>query len=528
MRLARYSAIFLVTFLLAGCWEATNPAYHEKREAIIATEAFTVEKVCAELFQNNCEENIEKYIQEAIKQVMEALPSVYFKNSGASGPSKLIDNAKASVYVTVLPPAGGGGSKKAGTKFTLLSDRAQQKLVEKSFDYVLNKKGDGPFKKRVAEIYDAIGHTEPKKPVNPFTRNHRIRLNISSAFNAINPADRMERIFTFVFLLNDQGRFVDVELLKPEIDKIVYGNIGVSSKAGVGLNLSDFVSSIGGKKGKTGVTASSAVSRTLARQLSKRYAQRNISITPDNRMLVVRQVGQEDIDPAGNVTTHATVSAENRPVTIGLYEAVPDKLSKIGISGIKRRPFNNSGNIDALVLWVTQSRIVNGTGKNTVLESDDVVTPIVLSGMHKVALWQNTQKMALLAIQIPDANHGQKNNGDKKPESCSLAFLTYKYNGRSSYLSFKGHEDADKFLAHLQTRIHELSDAKSDSPSSLKMGKDLEMGFTLNVDGSVDKTYKMVNINIPDHIRKDPFVYLMDPPDYPIKNPVWSGRKDCE
>lgn len=497
-------SLVLVITLAAGC--STNLRYHKARLPLIPTKAIDRSDICGELEKSEIrctDPKVSTKIDDFLSLVKNSLPDAYFDSGSAPGSQRSL---KARVEVTALP------SKRGGTKappilFSTLTREGQQAIIQH-----LAKRSDNlDDDVKALEMLLSTLRNEVSQPASPdpFDPYRKTSLTVSASLNSSSPADRLERVYTFI-LITEGIRVVDIEDLQTERPKVELGTLKTKEEIAASLGITGIpVSQVGGK---AGVELSPTFSQTLERVIRKEFARRNIAINADQDILFIRQEGIEGIDLSGNVSTTLTLQHIERPATITAFSSVQsDSAGKISRETLTKKyyAFQNVGDIKGIVVWVVQVRSVLD-GEETIMEEDDLVVPQVSHGYSTITLWRNPAILYFLEVAYQ--------SGDNK---CKGALLRYQEESifPPRLVAFRELDHAHKFLESVVRRYSAMSRHSQGQKESIELAKNFRVGFTVDPDGKdarelniwwLDKDEKPVDI-------KKLYVYRTEPKDFPLQ-----------
>lgn len=511
-------------FILAGC-PAAKAKYHTERNEIVQMRVFGRQDIVNELAlmmrcgeeEDVCERKNRDRADKLADFMNNHLPlpfRIEAVNSAVPNGGRTASHMPNPVVdVTALAVIEPG---RAPLTFTSLSPQGQQALIE----YAAKKSKD--TKEDASAFQEMMAVIAPPSEDKTFDTSRQVRLLISSSLNGVNPADRLEKVYAFIYV-PEGAKIVDTDKLETERPKTDYGKLTTQASLEATLGYSSGVTKEANEKTKESKAAAEikpSYQRTLEHSLSREFARRNIGINREQDTLFIIQDGLEGVDLSGNVVTTITLDMQSSPAKLSRLKCGPAPKGNAQAAEpactLKKESdyFQNIGTVKGLVAWAAEVRHV-AAGGDTVNEDDDKVEPVVYKGIAPVTLWRNTGQYYFLTVSYREETGGRR-----------TAFLVYEGgNKRPQYIAFRTAGEAEEFRRHVLTEYTKRS--KGLRPGEALSLAGVSVGFTLNEKGRIDESKINAEIKLKNAGNKEVNltnlgIFVTEPDDFPIrKEHVW-------
>lgn len=419
-RIRQLAQLALVCTALFGC--AVAPRYYGSHEPVVSTEPFTSDEVGGE-----------KY-----KVVITGRHPALFESKPGGRPAP----QGVGAAVTVSAGQAQGGGQGPANLFLAASAEGQKALIE----YLKTKDPQQDLKLLEGLFRTLRTERAESVPGLILDLNPSVQLTISSALYSLTPADRLEKVYTYLILPYGNARILALNHLETERGRVEFGTLvtaaQITGQAGIaGIPIP--------QAGGTGTASiSPSYIRQLTRVIAKEFARRNFEVSPDRDLILITQDGEAGADISGNVLATITLEVATDPsIKLDVFDfTMNERGEPIQLHHETLDKLKNS-EVKGKVAWIAVVRSVSKGGE-TVLEDDDHVTPIVFKGVQDLILWRNPTRLYYLFLAYPYQGTVRETR------------LSFTEVGRApSQMVFKSLEEAHRFRTYLMS----LYERKKDS-----------------------------------------------------------------
>ena len=476
------------------CENISNKEFEEGIFTDSLCQGIACKKIKGEEIKNRCEKGTLPYIKKLLSEAEKRFPPEYFdpnpnrslphefSNVNLGSSDSRIKSLQPRVEIATLPLK---NEITAPFSFKEISPEGQQALVNHLGKRSSTKADDLEFLEQLLWVLRHEKNKEPSIINQSVSRIRTVRLLINASKNSSHPSDRVEKINTFITFLKGAERFYDIKLpetLKPTLN---LGKLTEESKSITGLELGGSVPIPNAPVSATAHTTSE-FKRALEKSITKEFARTSIHMNSSQNTIYINQEAPfEGIDLSGNVITDISFELphqSNNYLEISDYYGISNDDPN-PLENIKSKPkiILNQGNVDAIVGWTVQARVVT-KGEDTISEGDDEVVPVLYKGVERVNLWRNNETIYYLVIPYFEKTE------------CKVAVLVHMRHpeGVASLMSFRDPKDAYALRTELMKMFkielnkvlkkhptYSNQDLLEALPPSFKLKKGFFVGFYL-------------------------------------------------